>query len=323
MKTLALIVLAILVIAAVIWFAGPRVVVDTSVTFDPSSLPEDLDAWLAEREAGVDGIRPGVGKEIVWADPTTRARTPLSIVYVHGFSATKGEIRPVPDRVAAALGANLFYTRLVGHGRDGAAMAEASLNDWINDYAEAIAIGRRIGGQVVVMATSTGAALASWAATQPSLAEGVAGYVLISPNYGVRGSGAWLLTGPWGGPLARLVIGPERGFAPLNEEHARLWTARYPTQALLPMAALTRLAHDAPLETAASPALFVYSSADKVVRPDLTADAAARWGAGSETMIVEGSDDASNHIIAGDTLSPSTTSLVSGRAETWIRALGD
>ena len=81
-------------------------------------------------------------------------------------------MRPLPDKVAAALGANLFYTRLTGHGQDGAAMAEGSVNAWINDYAEAIAIGRAIGDKVVVIGTSTGASLATWAASQPALAQG-------------------------------------------------------------------------------------------------------------------------------------------------------
>ena len=69
-------------------------------------------------------IRPGLQKEIVWANPATKTKTPLAIVYIHGFSASKGEVRPLPDKVASALGANLFFTRLTGHGEDGAAMAE-------------------------------------------------------------------------------------------------------------------------------------------------------------------------------------------------------
>lgn len=320
MKWLLVFVAIAVVIAAGAWFAGPRVTVDTAVTFDPASLGDDLDQWLADREASVAGIRPGLAKEIVWAYPNSRAKTPLAIVYVHGFSASKGEIRPVPDRVAAALGANLYFTRLAGHGQDGAAMGTASVNDWINDYAEAIAVGRALGEQVVVVATSTGAALATWAATQPALAEGVAGYVFVSPNYGVQASGAWLLTGPWGRRLADIIVGPERGFEPLNEAHARYWTTRYPTSATLPMAALTGLARTAPVETAGAPALFLFSDNDQVVRPDLTREIAARWGAGSEMLVIEGSDDPSSHVIAGDALSPATTGLAAGRIEEWIRS---
>nr|WP_245497472.1 MULTISPECIES: hypothetical protein [unclassified Mesorhizobium] len=96
-------------------------------------------------------IRDGLEKEIIWANPMIHARTPLSIVYVHGFSASKGEVRPLPDEVADQLDTNLFYTRLTGHGQGGAAMADGSVNAWINDYAEALAIGRAIGDKVIVI----------------------------------------------------------------------------------------------------------------------------------------------------------------------------
>lgn len=321
MRTIVIVVVIVLVALAILFLTGPRVASDTTVTFDASVIGDDPQAWLAEREARVPGLRAGAAKEIVWAYPHSRAKTPLAIVYVHGFSATKGEIRPVPDRVAAELGANLFYTRLAGHGRDGAAMAEASVNDWVNDYAEAVAIGRAIGEEVVVIATSTGGALATWAATQPALSQDVAGMVLISPNYGVQAAGAWALTMPWGGALAELLIGKERGFEPENELHGTLWTARYPTSATLPMAALTVLARNAPVETTPVPALFLFSDADKVVRPELTREIAARWGAPHETLLIEGSDDPSSHVIAGEAMSPSTTALAAGRIIAWIGSL--
>lgn len=314
--------LILLAALAILLLTGPRVATDTTVSFDTSQIGQDPEAWLAAREANVAGLREGAAKEIVWADPASRAKTPLAIVYVHGFSASKGEIRPVPDRVAQALGANLFYTRLAGHGRDGPAMAEASVNDWINDYAEAMAIGRTLGEKVIVVATSTGAALATWAAAQPALSQDVAGFVLVSPNYGVQAGGAWLLTMPWGGAIAELVAGKERGFEPRNELHERLWTTRYPTSATLPMAALAALARATPVESAGIPALFIFSDADSVVQPELTRSIAARWGAPGETMMVEGSDDPLNHVIAGDALSPSTTALVAGRIEEWVKSLG-
>lgn len=313
---------AILIVAlTALYFVGPRVPADTTITFNAAQISTDPAAWLAQSEATVTGIRPGLEKEIVWADPNSHDRTPLAIVYIHGFSASKGEIRPVPDRVAEVLGANLFYTRLTGHGADSAAMGTASVNDWINDYAEAIAIGHRIGEKVIVMATSTGAALATWAATQPSLSKDVAGLVLISPNYAVQAAGAQLLTMPWGGLLAQLLLGEESGGAPVNEAHARYWTTTYPTAAILPMAATAQLARDAEVETITIPVLFLFSDADKVVQPDATRQIAARWGGPVETMIVEGSDDPSNHVIAGDARSPSTTTLAAGRITEWIRSL--
>lgn len=300
--------------------AGPRVVTDTTVTFDPATIGPDPDAYLARSEAAVAGIRPGLAKEIVWADPATKAKTPIALVYVHGFSASKGEVRPLPDRVAAAIGANLFYMRLAGHGQDGAAMTAGSVNAWVNDYAEALAIARQIGEKVVVIGVSTGASLASWAATQPGTLGDVAGLALISPNYGVRAAGAEILTMPWGAQLARLVAGAERGFTPVNDLNAQFWTTRYPIEATLPMAALAKLAHEAPVEATRVPALFVFSDKDGVVRPELTREIAAKWGAPHEIVTVDDSGDASNHVIAGDALSPSTTEPLAAKIAEWIGA---
>ncbi|TKT76708.1 alpha/beta fold hydrolase [Aquamicrobium sp. LC103] len=306
---------------AAIYLAGPRIAADTEVTFDASAIDGNPAAFIAESEGKVEGIRDDLGKEIVWADPGSQAKTPLSIVYIHGFSASKSEIRPVPDEIAAELNANLFFTRLTGHAQDGAAMGRASLNDWINDTAEALAIGRAIGENVVVIATSTGGSLATWAATRPELMQDVAGIVLISPNYGIQASGAWLLTMPWGRQIAELVIGAERSFEPLNELHGKGWTTTYPVSALLPMAAATELARDAPVEEVEMPALFIFSDADRVVVPELTRRVAERWGGPHETMVVEGSDDPVHHVIAGDALSPSTNALVAGRVSQWISSL--
>lgn len=308
----------LLVLIAVV-LLGPRVVSDTTVTFEPSVIGDDPQAYIEASEAAIEGVREGAVKEIIWADAAGRARTPVAIVYVHGFSATKQELRPLPDRLAENLGANLFFTRLTGHGQDGEALASATMNDWINDYAEAVAIGRAIGERVIVMATSTGASLASWAATQEDLSRDLDAMVLISPNYGVQAPGSWLLTLPWGGPIADLVAGREHSFTALNSSHEAFWTTRYPTRALLSMAATAELANRSRVEEARVPALFVFSASDAVVRPERTRSMAGRWGAGAETIMVEDSGDPGHHVIAGDVVSPANTELLALRIEEWIR----
>lgn len=318
------IVIGILVLLAaivVLFLAGPRVKVDTRITFDPGLIGDDPEAYLERTEGKVAGIREGLEKEIVWAKPLIHAKTPISIVYVHGFSASKAEVRPLPDEIADALDANLFYTRLTGHGQDGAAMGTATVNDWINDYAEAIAIGREIGDKVVVIATSTGAALAVQAAAEQGASDGVAAMALISPNFGVRAAGADILTMPWGKQIAELVAGEERSFQPHNALQERFWTTRYPTSATLPMAALTKLASETPVENIKTPALFIFSDFDHITRQDLTREIAARWGGYHELVPVETSGDPDNHVIAGDVMSPSTTKVLAQRIEVWIKAV--
>lgn len=319
LRVLALILLAII---AIVILAGPRVPVDTTITFDPATIGDDPEAYLARHESQVPNIVPELAKEIVWHDPAAKARTPLSIVYVHGFSASKGEVRPLPDIVARELGANLFYTRLAGHGQDGPAMATATVNAWVNDFAEAVAIGRAIGDEVIVMATSTGGGITVWAAAnRPELMEKVKALVLLSPNLGVQAAGAWALTLPWGGVLADWQTGGTRGFTPQNELQARYWTERYPTAATLPMAAITKLAAASKVEDVGVPALFVISDGDKVVRPDITRKMAARWGAAHEIFVVENAEDPSQHVIAGDANSPSATEPAARKIVEWINAL--
>ena len=139
-------------VALVILF-GPRVVVNE--TTEPVVVPDDVSAWLDESEAQVSGLREGEGKEVVWFD-SVGARTARSVVYVHGFSADRHELDPIPQVLADSLGANLFFTRLTGHGRDNDAMGEATVQDWFQDIAEAVAVGRRLGDEVILLGTSTG-----------------------------------------------------------------------------------------------------------------------------------------------------------------------
>lgn len=291
-------------------------------------LPRDvslasLETFLQATESRAGRIREGLAKQIVWADPAGPSKTAISLVYVHGFSASPAEIRPLPDKVAEALGANLFFTRLAGHGlEDPGALGHATLGDWIADLEEAIAIGRLLGDRVVVMATSTGASLTTWALGRPGLADGIAAAVLVSPNYGVQASGSFLLTGPFAAEIAHMVIGARRGFEPVNALNAHNWTTDYPVEALIPMAQAVRLASFTPVEQIKTSALFVYSPRDLVVRPDLTDAVLGRWGGPHARFDPGETGDANNHVIAGDTYSPGTTAAVAAEIVAWLDRQG-
>lgn len=293
----------------IVFLLGPRAGVEARWV-DPD-LPADLDAYVAEEEARVPGIRPGDEKTIVWADSVEPSVTPLSLVYLHGFSADRHEVEPVVSEVAEALGANVFFTRLRGHGRDADAMGEASAEDWLDDAAEAVAIGGYIGERVVLMGTSTGGTLAVWAATRPEAVDRIAAVVLVSPNLGVQDPAAPLLLWPWGGVIGRLVVGPERCFEPKNAEQERHWTTCYPPGALLPMMALVDHVRSLPEGSLSEPTLVLYARGDQVVSPEQTETVMARLSAGEAEMhVVEGAGDPEQHVIAGAIMSPETTEAV-------------
>jgi hypothetical protein len=65
---------------------GPRV--DTTISLDKISLPNDLDLYLVDSESEFDDITEGTEKKIVWAQEANK-KTPIAIVSFHGFSATR------------------------------------------------------------------------------------------------------------------------------------------------------------------------------------------------------------------------------------------
>ena len=301
---------------------GPRETVDWTLSFQPDDIGDDPEAYLAQQESLFDDIREGAQKEIIWAG-STGAKTPFSVVYIHGFSASKGEIRPVPDRIAESLGANLYFTRLTGHGRTGEAMAQATANDWLNDVAEAIAIGRKLGERVIVIATSQGGTMTAMSAMDFALMTDVAGIVFVSPNFGIQNRGSFVLTTPFSRTWVPMVMGEERSFEPTNAQHEEWWTTRYPTKALFPMAAAVEAAYSLPYDTVQTPALFFLSDKDEVVRPKAIREVEALWGGPSEIVALnlEPSDDPVFHVIAGDILSPSQNDPMVEKVLEWISSL--
>jgi len=279
---------------------------------------DDIDTRLAVAESAFPDIRPGLAKEIVWADPIAKSRTALAVIYIHGFSASKGEVRPLPDLVATSLGANLFYTRLAGHGRSGDAMAEASVAAWKRDMAEALGIAMQIGERTLIIATSTGASLATWALSQPGLTGPVVGAVFLAPNFRIKARGADLLTAPFARASTRLLLGPRRGFVPLNALHASYWTSDYPVSALLPMAALVKEVRGLLFEKIGTPVLFIQSTKDQVVDPRQTARIAKRWGGPAARLDPGDIGDPYGHVIAGDALSPKTTAAIATDIIKWF-----
>ena len=314
---------ALLIVIACLAVTFPRDGVDRELSFDETALPDDLDAYLAASEAQVAGLTEGSAKHIVWAG-AVGAKMPLAFVYVHGFSATAAEIRPVPDNVAKAAGANLYFMRLVGHGQSGDALAQATAGDWVEDMAQAMAIGRRLGDRVVLVATSTGAPLAAIAATDAGLRDGLAGVVMISPNFGLKSAAGVILDMPlarWWGPV---VAGATRSFEPVNDQHAAHWTHTYPTTALFPMAALVREGRGLDFSTAKVPLLLIYAEADQVIDPARIPGVADAWGGAvtTEKMVVGPGDDPYSHVIAGDILSPGQTARATEVILGWMGANG-
>jgi len=305
-------------LVTVLFLIGPRVDLDTTV--HPLALPRDLDAYLAQTEAVHNSLVPGTEKKIVWAH-TPGEQTPLSLVYVHGFSASRQDTAPLAAMIAGRLGANLFCTRLTGHGCGSAAMLDGSVKAWANDMHEAVEVGRRLGRRVVLMGISTGGTLAVWQAAREDQ-EKIAALVLLSPNFGPADRRTMILTWPWGAQLAELLVGKTRSWQPVNEGHGRYWTSSYPVRALLPMMGMVKLVKSLDLRGIKMPTLVVYSPEDKTV--DVPAVIAAFQGIGAEQkklLALSQVSDPGRHVLAGDILSPSSTVPLADSVVEFLRSV--
>lgn len=318
MRRVLLVVLGVVGVLGVVFALGPRVELKPPEVRAPVPAIGELDDWLAKSEAAVGDITPGAERAIVWADPASKARTPLSVVYLHGFTATRAEVAPLADRVAAALGANLYYARLAGHGRPGAALGEVHAGQWLADAIEALAIGERLGERVVLMGGSTGASLAIWLAAHAEARASIEALVLMSPNFGPRDRRGWMLTWPWGAQILDRVQGAERSWTPRNEGHGRYWTTRYPSRVLLEMMALVDVVDDIGPEAIDARALVIWSPHDPVVESELS----AAWVAEDDRrtgLRVDDSIEGGDHVLAGDILAPARTARFTEAIVAFVR----
>jgi len=315
--------MAALTVLTGIFLAGPRFefgpTVPTQRALPPNNIDE-LEDWLAKSEAAFPAIKPGNAKAIVWVAPH-KQRTPWSVVYLHGFSASRLETAPLADRVATALGANVFHTRLTGHGLPGEFMGTATAQDWMADAVEAVRIGQVLGERVLVISCSTGATLATWLATSVDGSR-VAAHTFLSPNFGPKDKRSEILNGPWGQRIALAIEGETRGWTAESAAEEQAWTSRYPTRALFPMMGLVKRVRESDLSLFQTPVLVLYSEQDSTVDPVETQSAFIRMGSPLKSLeAVTYSHSKGQHVLAGAIKDPQAVQPMAESIVKWVQSL--
>lgn len=316
-------ILAILALLALVFFLGPVNPFGENApaprSAPPSALTE-LDDWLAHHEAQFPDIKPGTAKGIVWAGGK-KEMTEWAVVYLHGFSASRLETSPVAEQVAKQLGANLFYTRLTGHGRSGAAMGEATAQDWLADTQEAINMGHLLGRNVLVISCSTGATLSTWWGTSAQASQ-IQAHVFISPNFGLKDKRSELINGHWGQRIAYAVTGETIQYTSEDPRETVAWTQSYPTKALFPMMALVKQVRESNLSQFQAPVLVLYSEQDQTVDPSEIKTAFARFGSTHKNLVpVDYSQSKGQHVLAGDIRDPKAVAPMVEEIVKWMKEI--
>jgi len=172
-----------LVLLIAVYFVCPKS--DSGpITLEYPTVPAEaelLEKYIEEKESKMKNLRPDNEARIVWLD-STKTKTPYSLVYLHGYSASWYEGEPIHRETAKKYGMNLYLSRLAGHGVGSKeSFKDVTSDDLMDSALEAIAIGKQLGEKVIVMGCSTGATFGL-----PSMAfdSEIAAGVFYSPNIG-------------------------------------------------------------------------------------------------------------------------------------------
>ncbi len=227
-----LVVPAILVIA---YLSGPKPAspdLDKNYSFQlPDSL-NLLENEIVTHEKAVAGIKKGNEAKIIWADSIPQ-KTKYSLVYIHGFSASREEGAPVHTDLAQRYHANLYLARWEEHGIDlgDETMANLTADKMIESAEKALAIGKKIGQKVIVIGTSAGGALTAYLASKHPEIEAI---ILYSPCIKIYDDNAELMDNPWGLQMGRMVQGKDfNDIVPKNDQQPLFWTMHYRLEAVV------------------------------------------------------------------------------------------
>ena len=184
-------------VLAVGYFAGPTAhsdaVKDETIMLDPDLVK--LEKSIAESESKAN-LRFDNEARIVWADSLHKVKTPYSIVYLPGFSASWAEGDPIHKQIASHFGCNLYLARTAEHGVNSPdALKDITPANYAASAERALAIGKSLGDKVIVMGTSAGGMLTLYLAAHHPEIDGL---ILYSPCIATANPALKLATGPWG-----------------------------------------------------------------------------------------------------------------------------
>lgn len=266
----------------------------------------ECEDYIKSTESDIDNIIPGTEKKIIFAH-NSKKQTDIAIVYIHGFSASRREISPVTENLAKKLGANIFYTRLRGHGRGSEDMREISLENLVYDTKEAIEIGTKLGKEVILIGTSLGAPLIL--TSYMEYQDKIKAHIYVSPVFKLADSRAFLLKFPFG--LGRLivkgVVGPYRTFTPNNDMHKLYWTEKYPSTVLVDLMDVITSADKVKKELVKEPVLIIYNPEDDYISTKKIVDVYSKFP--SEEKEIHAIYSSKGHDITGDINCPENTDI--------------
>ncbi len=126
---------------------------------------ELLENEIRDEELKHHDLKPDNEARIIWFDNQKHHKTQNVLIYLHGFTASQGEGYPIHQEFAKRYGMNLYLSRLARHGLNQNRLTELTSQKLLESATNAVKIGRKLGDNIFLMGTSTGASLALYLAS--------------------------------------------------------------------------------------------------------------------------------------------------------------
>ncbi|EOQ87846.1 alpha/beta hydrolase family protein [Leptospira yanagawae serovar Saopaulo str. Sao Paulo = ATCC 700523] len=148
--------------------------------------------------------------------------TPIAILYLHGFGASRGEGEEVTNKLSEYFGANTYYVRLPGHGTNIEDHLNTPFQKYLQDAEDSLIYTKELGHKTVVIGTSMGGNIATYlAAKHPELIDSL---ILASPFYDFDDPTAHLFRFYWGKSFIDSIKGEIRiSKTDPKDESAKYW----------------------------------------------------------------------------------------------------
>lgn len=264
---------------------------------------ETIEQWIQEQESKVPDLKTDNNAMISWSGESG-VQTDIAFVYLHGFGASRMEAEPVVSKLAEEYNANVYYSRLKGHGRSGVeGFEELTKEKYLDSAEDALKVGRLLGKKIVLISTSTGGTLSLHLASKH---KDIAGLLLYSPFVGLKNPMMGQITTPKGREMFKSMIGGEVQHMDRKEPENKYWSTEYHINAYVALIGmLQETMTKETLEAVTCPVFLAYyykneKEHDQVVSVAAMLSMFDQLGTSVDDKQKEAFPNAANHVIASE-----------------------
>lgn len=301
LKRVIFFILGFLILLAAIYMLGPIPVMPKleAVQFN---IPDDFSRieQLVQEDKKTPFLKANNESRLIWADSIPQ-KTEYSLLYLHGFSASPEEGFDMALAYAKRYHCNLYLPRLHGHGlQEEEPLLDFHSDDLFQSAAKALAIAQKLGDNVIIMGTSTGATLAMPLAAQN---QDIHSLVFYSPNFSLADPNSKWLSKPWGLRIVRKVSGGNYYTWDADEYGQKYWTTKYRLEALVELQALLETSMTKKIFKAVKqPAFIGYYYKDAEYQDDVISVAAIKkmtplFGTPADKIQMQAFPNSGRHVI--------------------------